>query len=1006
MNKLPTIVKKQFPNEFLSAGWKIFTEKNYQHLDFVRNSFTAQFSDRRGSYWAILKKKSDKYSFQTSCSCNTYMRHINCPHLAALFFIVYSKNQDTPDIENTLSKYYEQSLWINLAKLYYEHWGHNKLDIRVAIKSSSNTPEVKFSGNDETNQEVFEFILPEQYFERIIQKYHWQLFADLDDKDLPWDNHEEVLNQLTSEKSELEVRMNLAGYKSWLQKFEESYWFDFSKVWFFGFDDVGYSVAYSDKTQSLKIFSGDERFAFHIRKPQIANIIKKLAQNQAIRDTLNISDKVAILNYSLEVTVEHDLKITPVLILPDEKDPYFLKKDLDTKPTAFGNYLYIHNKGFYPYERKIKYYDSSLFGLEEVSIPNDDIPRIIREYKRFIDLDEFYHISASLKNRDFVKNIKSIELFVDDIQDDWLYLSIKYRIGNEVISLYEIYQTLRNGKRYLIGKNHWIDLFSTDFVWIQKLIDAHAIDFEKFGAKEARLKINKLNFIKLNAHLPEKGGIDTHQSLTSILDHLMHLKPITQAPPLEGRKYELRDYQKKGYEWFWFLYENNLSGLLCDDMGLGKTYQSLALIDGITLYENRPLKFLIVSPTSVLPHWHEKLNELKKKVHLHLYYGSERKLKNLGKQKYAVVLTSYGILRNDLEKLSEMPFELAVFDEIQTAKNKASLTNAALNQLKSKVRIGLTGTPIENNLSELKALFDIILPDYLGGDNQFRKNYINPIERRANKAKLEELQKVIRPFMLRRTKNQVLEELPPKIEEIRKCELSSEQVKLYQDVINTRAQTLIAQLYRKSEKVPYIHIFAVLSYLKQICNHPSQLENGCLDYNKYQSGKWELFCELLEESLNSGFKVVVFSQYLNMLALIEAYLKDNKIEFATIKGSTKNRKEMVERFNTDQKCKVFTGSLGASGFGINLIGGSVVIHYDRWWNAAREDQATDRVHRIGQTRGVQVFKLVTEGTLEEKIDRLIRKKKRLMDDLVKEDDANIVKSFNREELIELLTFGD
>ncbi len=1006
MNKLPTIVKNQLPKEFLDAGWKIFNEQKFQHLDFVRNSFTAQFKDRRDNYWAILRKKSDKYSFQTSCSCNTYMRHMNCQHLAALFFIVYSKNHESPDLEQTLYKYYEQSLWIQLAKLYYEHFGDNKLNINVSIKPSQNAPEINLIGIDDLNNEIFQFILPEQYAERIVQKYRWLLFADLDINDLPWYDQGQALEHLASEKSELEIRMNLSGYKSWQQKFEESYWFDFSKAWFFGFNDIGYSVTYSDQNQSLKIFSGDGRFAFHIQRPQIANIIKKLAQNQAIRHTLNIADKNAILNYSLEITNEHDLKITPVLLLPDEEEPCFLTEDSNIKPITFGNYLYIQDKGFFPYERKIKYYDSTLFGLHEVSIPNDEIPKIIHEYRRFIDVDEFYFVSPSLKNRDIIKNIKAIDLFVDDIQDDWLYLSVKYRIGNEIISLYEIYQTLRAGKRYLIAKNHWIDLFSSDFAWLQKLIETHAIDLEKFGDKEARLMVNKLNFIKLNANLPKKGRIETHQSLSKTLSYLTDLKPITEAPPLEGRKYKLRDYQKNGYEWFWFLYENKLSGLLCDDMGLGKTYQSLALIDGIILNDNQPLNFLIVSPTSVLPHWHEKLAELKKKVNLNLYYGSERKLADKKKPKYTVVLTSYGILRNDLEKLSEISFEVAIFDEIQTAKNKASLTNAAVNQLKSKIRIGLTGTPIENNLGELKALFDIVLPDYLGTDTLFRKHYINPIERQEDKTKLEELQKVVQPFMLRRTKNQVLEELPPKIEEIRKCELSSEQVKLYQDVINTRAQTLLAQLYHKTKNIPYIHIFAVLSYLKQICNHPSQLEDGCLDYNKYPSGKWDLFCELLDESLNSGFKVVVFSQYLNMLGLIEAYLKDNNIDFATIKGSTRNRKEMIDRFNSDLNCKVFTGSLRASGFGINLIGGSVVIHYDRWWNAAREDQATDRVHRIGQTRGVQVFKLVTEGTLEEKIDRMIRKKKKLMDDMVKEDDANIIKSFDREELIELLTFGD
>jgi hypothetical protein len=179
MNKLPTIVKNQIPKEFLEAGWKIFIEKKYRHLDFVRNSFTAQFKNKKANYWAILRKKLDKYSFQTSCSCNTYMRHMNCQHLAALFFIVYSKNHESPDLEHTLYKYYEQSLWIQLAKLYYEHFGDDKLNISVSIKPSQNTPEITLVGADDANNEIFQFILPEQYAERIVQKYRWQIFAEL-----------------------------------------------------------------------------------------------------------------------------------------------------------------------------------------------------------------------------------------------------------------------------------------------------------------------------------------------------------------------------------------------------------------------------------------------------------------------------------------------------------------------------------------------------------------------------------------------------------------------------------------------------------------------------------------------------------------------------------------------------------------------------------------------------------------------------------------------------------
>lgn len=1004
MNKLPALVKRLLPNEFLSAGWKLIQDKQFVNPDFIRNSYTAQFDAQRGSHWPVVRKKSEKLGFQLSCNCATFLRQMSCPHIAALFFIIYSHSQDGADVEATLWKYYEQTIWNHLARLGFEYWGNDKLKISAELQSRRGASEIWLRGNDSDGAEIFRFLVPNVVAHRLIQKYRWQFFDDLEGKALAEFAIESPLEQLPAESSDLEIRMNIAGYQSWQQKYEQSYWFDFGKAWFWGFDEMGYSVNYSEQSQSLKIYVGNGQFAFSLPRPQIAIIIAKLAQNEAIRDTLNIATQTATLNYSLEVTDMHDLRITPVLQLPNAKQPLFLTGDIKPAPIIFGRYIYVPTKGFYPFERKIKYYDSRLFGLEPVTVPNEDIPLVIREYRRFIDAGEFYAASPSLRSRDFVKKAKAVELFVERMEDDWLHLSVKYTVGSDIISLHEIYQALRSGKRFLIGKNYWIDLCGSDFAWLQTLIEQQAVSFSQLNDRSMRLKINKMNFIKIHAHLPRKGTISARPEFSLSLERLTKFQPSTEAPPLTGRNYELRPYQKMGYEWLWFLYENHLSGLLCDDMGLGKTYQSLALLDAIMMVQKRPLNFLVVCPTSVLPHWQEKLKQLKKKVHLHLYYGSERQVKNLSRQKYSVVLTSYGILRNDLEKLAEIPFEVAIFDEIQTAKNKASLTNAAVNRLKSTMRIGLTGTPIENNLNELKALIDIILPSYLGSDAQFKKRYYTPIERRSNETRLAELQQIIRPFILRRSKNQVLQELPPKIEEIRRCELSADQVRLYQEVLNTRASALLSQLYRQSENVPYIHIFAVLNYLKQICNHPAQLEDGCRDYNKYQSGKWDLFCELLEESLNSGFKVIVFSQYLNMLSLIEAYLEDNHIEFATIKGATRDRKAMIDRFNNDPRCQVFTGSLRASGSGINLIGGSVVIHYDRWWNSAVENQATDRAHRLGQTRGVQVFKLVTEGTLEEKIDRLIQKKQQLIDDLVKEDDASIVKKLTRDELIDLLTY--
>ncbi|NUO04405.1 MAG: DEAD/DEAH box helicase [Candidatus Brocadia sinica] len=264
------------------------------------------------------------------------------------------------------------------------------------------------------------------------------------------------------------------------------------------------------------------------------------------------------------------------------------------------------------------------------------------------------------------------------------------------------------------------------------------------------------------------------------------------------------------------------------------------------------------------------------------------------------------------------------------------------------------------------------------------------------------MKKIIHPFKLRRLKKDVLTELPPKSEEKRYCTLAPAQIVMYKDIISERGSKLIAKLRDESQPVEYIHIFALLTKLKRLCDHPKLILNGTSPKSA-TSGKFELFKEIMEETLESGEKVVVFSQYLEMLDIIGDWLNNIDVRYETLRGSTMNRGKVVERFQNDPDCNVFLGSLMAGGLGIDLTSASVVIHYDRWWNAAREDQATDRVHRIGQTRGVQVFKLITRGTLEEKIDSMITTKATLMNSIVESDDA-VFKSFSRKELIELLTF--
>lgn len=435
------------------------------------------------------------------------------------------------------------------------------------------------------------------------------------------------------------------------------------------------------------------------------------------------------------------------------------------------------------------------------------------------------------------------------------------------------------------------------------------------------------------------------------------------APPPAAFGMDLYAYQQTGYHWLWLLQQNGFGALLCDDMGLGKTHQAIALIRAVTL-TNPGARVLVVCPTSVLDHWREKLARY-----------------DAGPD---VTLTSYGMVRTRIEQFRDRRFDLLVLDEMQTIKNAGTATHQMLRSIDTRIAIGLTGTPIENHEGELMTLLDVVVPGYLS----------RRVEDRAT------LQRLVRPFVLRRTKQQVLTELPPKIVDKRHCELTSEQRTLYRRVIEARAKPLRAQL-RAGAAVSYVHVFAALNYLKQICNHPASAGGGFDDAN-VTSGKWELFLELLDECMSSGLKVVVFSQYLKMLELIERELQRREVGFASIKGTTRARGAEIARFRDDPDCRVFTASLRAGGLGIDLTSASVVIHYDRWWNQAREDQATDRVHRIGQNKGVQVIKLITRNSVEEKIDALIERKGRLANDIILDDDPSLVKQFTPEELEELL----
>jgi SNF2 family DNA or RNA helicase len=702
--------------------------------------------------------------------------------------------------------------------------------------------------------------------------------------------------------------------------------------------------------------------------------------------------------FDVKLTSKLDIEISPLLRLVSKKGEakFFQREDL--KRFQYGDLYYIKELNLLAEDRYPEPPPKSLAEPVKTVIEKSQVPSFLDKHALELKSSTF-QVDKSIRRLKILKNFDRLEITPRVLERDWLWLSVNYGAGNQSIALAEILKARQAGQRYVATDEGWVDCNSPQFDILDLLLKDQT---DNESAEDGQtIRLHRADVLRLNAAAGQNLHIDGDSRHAVELKNFLDLKSAAPLPVLKDRITPLRTYQVRGVEWLWFLFENGFGGLLCDDMGLGKTHQVMALMTALQSQILKGGSFLVVCPTTVISHWQKKITEHAPALNPGVYYGGQRNLDILVKE-CNTVLTSYGILLRDIEQIKQVCFTLAVFDEIQNIKNSATRTYRAAKAVCAQMNLGLTGTPIENTVTELKALMDLTTPGYLGSDADFISRYVSSIEEEQNAARRRELSRLVSPFTLRRLKQSVLAELPAKIEDLRTCRLSDDQVKLYRDAVEKRGRDLQEVIQSDDQPLPYMHIFALLNLLKQICDHPALVERDTAGYDRYRSGKWDLFCELLVESLDSGQKVVIYSQYLAMIDIIKVFLQELKVGYVSLTGQSRNRGAIIQRFNEESDCRVYVGSLKAGGTGIDLVAASVVIHYDRWWNAAREDQATDRVHRIGQRRGVQVFKLVTEGTLEEKIAALIDKKRQLLDSVVKEDDPGLLKSFTREELIELM----
>ena len=597
-----------------------------------------------------------------------------------------------------------------------------------------------------------------------------------------------------------------------------------------------------------------------------------------------------------------------------------------------------------------------------------------------------------LKRLKFNPNRPSTQYSVSS-KTDWFDIDMNVQFGNQTATIKNIQKAVMKNEQYVeLSDNSWGILPEE---WLEKWSE-----LIKFGkVQKGALKISKLHFQFIDKMYQELEQKDIKQEIDdkkALLDSFEQIEPI---PNPEGLKAELRNYQQAGLNWLGFLVKYKWGGILADDMGLGKTIQILALFQHLKNHRNKhsPV-FLVIAPTTLLFNWENEISKFVPDMKYTLHWGPKRDTNTDTWQEQDIILTTYGTLTSDIGWMKDFPFTVAVLDESQSIKNPASKRFKAVSLVNASYRFTLTGTPIENNTMELFAQIEFVNPGFLGTQNFFKQEFAVPIDKNNDKQKLTSLKQMVKPFILRRTKERVAEELPSKTETPLICGMEPEQREVYEAFKNHYKKSLFAKIEDEGLNKAKMHVLDVLLKLRQICDSPAILntekkfENNSVKIN-------ELLRNIKEKTGNH--KILVFSQFVQMLQLIKDKLDAEHIQYSYLDGATKNRKEAIETFQQENDCRVMLISLKAGGLGLNLMEADYVYLVDPWWNPAVEQQAIDRTHRIGQDKHVIAYKMICRDTVEEKILNLQSRKKSLADDLITAED-NFVKKLSVEDIKAIL----
>ncbi|WP_300343322.1 DEAD/DEAH box helicase [Fusobacterium sp.] len=705
--------------------------------------------------------------------------------------------------------------------------------------------------------------------------------------------------------------------------------------------------------KDYKIMAGEK----HIPSPQL--VIEKISHDNSLY--LQVTLMVSSMHY--DFLKDHDIK--QVAIVNDlEKKISICEIDISRISEAIEDIVKLLAKDQKNLKVRSSYYldESNLIIMQE---------KLAKEFimKDLLQLASKYKVVGTDKLRKYnIKAVKPKVIGNFSHSIDFLEGEIELEIEGEKFSILDVlssykkdsYIMLSDGTSALINKKYIeklerifkdnnkqkVKLSFFDLPLVEELIEDKIFSEEMNRSREFFKGINNINNYAI------------------------------ETPKIKA---QLREYQEYGYKWLSYLMDNNLGGCLADDMGLGKTLQAIAVLT--RLHEKKGTKSLVVMPKSLVYNWESEIKKFSPKLKVGIYYGNFRNRDII--KKNSVILTTYGTIRNDIETIKEYFFDAVILDESQNIKNVNAQTTKAIMLLNTRHRIALSGTPIENNLSELYSLFRFLNPSMFGTLEEFNNYYAIPIQRENDREAIEELKKKVYPFILRRIKKEVLKDLPDKIEKTMYIEMNPEQKKLYDERRNYYYKMVHSQIKENGIGKTQFFILQALNELRQITSCPEAKSVGVT------SSKREVLINNIVEAVENGHKVLVFTNYINSINNICEDLKKYDIKYLSMSGSTKDRQLLVDKFQKDNKYKVFVMTLKTGGVGLNLTAADTIFIYDPWWNKTVENQAIDRAYRLGQDRTVFSYKLILKDTIEEKILQLQESKIKLLDNLISEDSATL-----------------